>query len=58
MFIHFWLPGFLFPALSYFAWMTWIKPNNFNLNIITGNQNGLGLNPIPTFDWNIVSYLS
>ena len=58
MFIYFWLPGFLFPALSYFAWMTWIKPNNFNLNIITGNQDGLGFNPIPTFDWNIISYLS
>lgn len=58
MFVYFWLPDFLFPALSYFAWMTWIQPNNFKLNIITGNQAGLAFNPLPTFDWNIISYLS
>ena len=29
MFVYFWLPDYLFPALSFFAWMTWIKPNNF-----------------------------
>ena len=54
MFLYFWLPGYLFPALSYFAWMTWIKPDNFNLNMITGSQYGLGFNPISTFDWNII----
>ncbi|KAG5951036.1 hypothetical protein E4U53_003889 [Claviceps sorghi] len=53
--VYFWIPGFLFPALSTFAWMTWIAPNNFNLNIITGSQGGLGFNPIPTFDWNYLS---
>lgn len=55
MFIYFWLPGFLFPALSFFGWMTWIAPNNFNLNIITGSQAGLGFNPISSFDWNVLS---
>ncbi|OAA62839.1 oligopeptide transporter protein [Niveomyces insectorum RCEF 264] len=54
IFVYFWLPDFVFPALSYFAWMTWIAPNNFNLNIITGSQNGLGFNPFSTFDWNII----
>ncbi|PTB40311.1 uncharacterized protein TrAFT101_004639 [Trichoderma asperellum] len=58
MFIYFWLPDFIFPALSYFAWMTWISPNNFNLNIITGSTNGLGFNPISTFDWNVISTYS
>ncbi|ERS95325.1 uncharacterized protein SPSK_01435 [Sporothrix schenckii 1099-18] len=54
MFVYFWVPGYLFPALSYFAWMTWIKPDNFNLNMITGSSYGLGFNPIPTFDWNVL----
>ena len=55
MFVYFWLPDFLFPALSLFAWMTWIAPNNFNLNVITGSQMGMGFNPISTFDWNTLS---
>ncbi|KAI6779433.1 uncharacterized protein J7T54_005247 [Emericellopsis cladophorae] len=52
MFAYFWLPNVLFSALSIFSWMTWIAPNNVDLNIITGSQQGLGLNPFPTFDWN------
>ncbi|KAK3346063.1 oligopeptide transporter protein [Lasiosphaeria hispida] len=55
MFVYFWLPGFIFPALSLFAWMTWIAPNNFDLNMITGSSMGLGFNPISTFDWNVLS---
>ncbi|KAL7929768.1 OPT oligopeptide transporter domain-containing protein [Trichoderma chlorosporum] len=58
MFVYFWLPDYIFPALSYFAWMTWISPNNFNLNVITGSTNGLGFNPISTFDWNVLSTYS
>lgn len=53
MFVYFWLPDFLFPALSYFTWMCWIAPDNFNLNIITGSNTGLGFNPISSFDWNV-----
>ena len=55
MFCYYWLPDYLFPALSFFAWMTWIKPNNFNLATVTGSQFGLGFNPISSFDWNIFS---
>ncbi|KAK0648566.1 oligopeptide transporter protein [Cercophora newfieldiana] len=58
MFVYFWLPGFLFPALSMFAWMTWIAPDNFNLNTITGSYMGLGFNPISSFDWNVLSTAS
>ncbi|KAI7650192.1 OPT-domain-containing protein, partial [Hortaea werneckii] len=54
MFVYFWLPDYLFPALSFFAWMTWIKPNNFNLATVTGSQFGLGFNPWSTFDWNVI----
>lgn len=55
MFVYFWIPDYLFPALSLFAWMTWIAPNNFNLNTITGSQGGLGFNPISSFDWNVLT---
>ncbi|CAH2352874.1 oligopeptide transporter 2 [[Candida] railenensis] len=55
-FLWFWIPDYLFGALSYFNWMTWIKPDNFNLAMITGSYKGLGLNPITTFDWNIISF--
>ncbi|KAK7046359.1 OPT-domain-containing protein [Favolaschia claudopus] len=71
MFVYFWFPDFIFQALSYFNWMTWIAPNSLFLSIkpiyaplisklaaadvhlaaITGSISGLGLNPIPTFDW-------
>ncbi|CAI8494580.1 unnamed protein product [Pichia kudriavzevii] len=54
-FCYFWLPNYLFQAMSTFNWMTWIKPSNFNLAVITGSVSGLGLNPLPTFDWNIIS---
>lgn len=52
MFCWFWLPNSLFMALGIFSWMTWIDPDNVDLNIITGSEQGLGLNPFPTFDWN------
>lgn len=80
MFAYYWIPGYVFPALSTFAWMTWIAPDNYFLNLITGKPptshshfpghhvgqainlyadlsgfSGLGLNPIPTFDWNIIT---
>lgn len=51
-FLYFWLPDYLFTALSTFNWIAWIKPDNFQLATITGSQTGLGLNPITTFDWN------
>ncbi|KAK0630472.1 OPT oligopeptide transporter protein-domain-containing protein [Bombardia bombarda] len=56
MFIYFWFPNHLFTALSAFSWLTWIAPDNLNLSVITGFNNGLGLNPWPTFDWNILNF--
>lgn len=43
MFFYYWLPGYLFTALSTFNWMTWIAPNNLTLAILTGSNLGLGL---------------
>ena len=51
----FWIPGSLFTALSTFNWMNWIAPNNKPLTWVTGVNTGLGLNPIPTFDWNMIA---
>lgn len=57
MFAYFWLPNYLFGALSYFSWMTWIAPGNRDLANISGVSTGLGLNPLPTFDWNILTFI-
>ncbi|CAG7921931.1 unnamed protein product [Penicillium olsonii] len=57
MFIWFWFPDYIFGALSTFNWIAWIAPLNFNLTAITGIKKGLGFNPLPTFDWNIVTHV-
>lgn len=57
MFCYFWLPNYLFMALSFFSWMTFISPQNRHLSWITGGEKGLGLNPLPTLDWNRMSYI-
>lgn len=55
MFFYFFLPNYMFTALSSFNWLSWIASSNPVYNNIVGFNNGLGLNPWPTFDWNIVS---
>lgn len=55
-FVYFWFPDYIFQALSTFNWISWIKPDNLNLNNIVGSNTGLGLNPIPSFDWNVISW--
>ncbi|KAF7556436.1 hypothetical protein G7Z17_g1402 [Cylindrodendrum hubeiense] len=57
MFVYFWFPDYIFSALSLFNWIAWIAPTNFNLTAITGSKKGLGFNPLPTFDWNIVTHV-
>ncbi|WVQ83359.1 OPT family small oligopeptide transporter [Cryptococcus sp. DSM 104549] len=54
-FCWFFFTAFIFPALTYFNWPTWIAPDNKKLAIIMGSISGLGLNPIPTFDWTYIS---
>ncbi|GME72922.1 unnamed protein product [Ambrosiozyma monospora] len=55
MFLYYWFPGYIFQGLSMFSWMTWIAPENFHLAAVTGTQFGIGLNPIASFDWNVIS---
>jgi OPT family oligopeptide transporter len=35
-FVWYWLPGYIFQALSAFAFVTWIVPNNVRANIVFG----------------------
>ncbi|EDK46392.1 conserved hypothetical protein [Lodderomyces elongisporus NRRL YB-4239] len=51
-FIYNWVPMHLFQALSNFNWPTWFNPSLIHLTNIAGSTMGLGLNPLPTFDWN------
>lgn len=43
-------PGYLFQALSYFSWVTWIAPDNIPVNQMFGYVHGMGMSLI-TFDW-------
>lgn len=49
-FVWYWLPGYLFKALSYFNFICWIWPKNIVVNQLFGVESGLGLIPI-SFDW-------
>lgn len=51
-------PSYLFTTLSTFNWPTWFSPNLVHLNNVAGTNSGLGFNPWPTFDWNIIDSAS
>ncbi|PYH78790.1 small oligopeptide transporter [Aspergillus uvarum CBS 121591] len=53
-FCWYFFPGLIAPFLSYFAWVTWIKPQNPVVNQVFGGATGLSLIPM-TFDWTQVS---
>ncbi|KAJ7876857.1 OPT oligopeptide transporter [Mycena olivaceomarginata] len=53
--VWFWFPDYIFQALSSFAFVTWIAPNNQKVNTIFGMNSGLGLIPI-SFDWTVITY--
>ncbi|KAK4209924.1 OPT oligopeptide transporter protein-domain-containing protein [Rhypophila decipiens] len=55
MFVYFWFPDYIFGGMTFFSWMSWISPENGHLARITGSYSGLGLNPLPTLDWNLVT---
>ncbi|KAF2786563.1 OPT-domain-containing protein [Melanomma pulvis-pyrius CBS 109.77] len=50
------LPGLLFPALSYFSIVTWFAPKNVVVANLFGIASGLGLFPV-TFDWAQIAYI-
>ncbi|ODV82195.1 small oligopeptide transporter [Suhomyces tanzawaensis NRRL Y-17324] len=55
-FVYYWFPGFIFPALSSFSWITWIKPDNVILGQLFGSSTGLGMFPNSiALDWNAIA---
>lgn len=55
-FLFYFLPGLLFPAISYFNVLTWFAPDNVVVSNLFGVVSGLGLFPL-TFDWAQVTYI-
>lgn len=53
-FCYNWIPLYFFTALLTFNWPTWFAPFLVHLANVTGLRTGLGLNPLPSFDWNII----
>lgn len=55
-FAWYWVPGYLFTALSVFNWVCWIAPNNIVVNNLFGTSTGLGMS-ILTFDWAQIAFI-
>ena len=55
-FIWYWVPGYLFTALSMFNWVCWIAPNNVVVNTLFGTNSGLGMSVL-TFDWGMIAFI-
>ncbi|KAJ7784098.1 OPT oligopeptide transporter protein-domain-containing protein [Mycena metata] len=55
-FVWYWVPGYLFTALSVFNWICWIAPTNTRVNTVFGSLTGLGMSVI-TFDWSMISFI-
>ncbi|KAJ3526040.1 hypothetical protein NM688_g8312 [Phlebia brevispora] len=54
-FLFWFLPGYLFTALSVFSWVCWIRPNNIPLNQVFGVYSGMGMGWL-TFDWTQITW--
>jgi OPT family oligopeptide transporter len=55
-FIWYWMPGYIFTALSVFNWVCWIAPENVVVNMLFGTNTGLGMGML-TFDWTMITYI-
>lgn len=55
-FVVYFLPGYLFTALSVFNWVCWIWPDNVPVNVVFGGASGLGASVV-TFDWTQIVYV-
>lgn len=55
-FFYYFLPGFLFQALSLFSYVCWIAPDNVVINQLFGVHSGLGMG-ILSFDWSMISFI-
>ncbi|KAJ6516399.1 glutathione transporter [Mycena sanguinolenta] len=55
-FVWYWVPGYLFTALSIFNWVCWLAPNNVALNALFGASSGLGMSVL-SLDWTMISFI-
>ncbi|KAJ6543915.1 OPT oligopeptide transporter [Mycena capillaripes] len=55
-FVWFWIPEYLFTALSIFNWVCWVAPTNVTVNALFGASSGLGMSII-TFDWGMIAFI-
>ncbi|KAL8283708.1 hypothetical protein RQP46_005503 [Phenoliferia psychrophenolica] len=55
-FVYYFLPGFLFQALSVFSFICWAAPKNAVVNQLFGLSTGLGMSLV-TFDWLQICYI-
>jgi len=55
-FFWYFVPGYLFQALSYFAWVTFIFPKSATVGALFGYHRGMGMSVI-TFDWAQIAYI-
>ncbi|EIW80549.1 oligopeptide transporter [Coniophora puteana RWD-64-598 SS2] len=55
-FFFYFVPGYLFQALSVFSFVCWIVPKNVPVNQLFGVESGLGMSII-TFDWSQISWI-
>jgi OPT family small oligopeptide transporter len=55
-FSWYFFPGYIFQALSYFSWVTWIRPENTTIAALFGYVHGMGMSVI-TFDWSQIAYI-
>ena len=56
-FVWYFIPGYLFTALSNFNWPCWIAPENIVVNSLFGTVSGLGMGLL-TFDWSQISFFN
>jgi len=54
--VWYFVPGYLFSALSVFSWVCWIAPDNVKVNQMFGYRSGLGFS-ILSFDWNQIAFI-
>ncbi|KAF9410344.1 hypothetical protein BGZ94_001675 [Podila epigama] len=52
-FIYYWIPAYIFPAITALTLLCYIQPNNVVLSQVTGSQ-GLGLGTL-SLDWNTIT---
>ncbi|KAF8904882.1 OPT oligopeptide transporter [Mucidula mucida] len=55
-FCWYFFPGYLFQALSYFSWVTWIRPDDAVIAQLFGYMHGMGMSVI-TLDWSQIAFV-